>query len=711
MGSVGLPSSASTRIGHRQEHSVQFYEDDGFLINELRQFIGSALTTGCSAVVIATKAHRENLSRKLKSYGVDVFAATREGRYLAYDAADLLSQFTLNNQIDSAQFTHVIGTLLTKASAASKEPSRRVVAFGEMVALLWAEGKAEAAIQLEKLWNGIAKTYSFSLRCAYPIQGFSKQEDARLFQRVCQEHSHVIPEHNAAAVLSTSPPQADRVSIESDTGSLGYEADWQKNETKFKLMVEAVQDYAIFMLDPEGRIRTWNAGAERIKGYSPSEIIGKHFSCFYPREDVGADKPARLLKIAAREGRVEDEGWRIRKDGSKFWASVTITAIHDDVGRLIGFGKVTKDLTQQKRAESARLQQEHRFQLFVHCVQDYALFLLDPDGYVTTWNIGAERIKGYKASEIIGQHFSIFYPAGERAAKPKYELEEAARTGRFEDESWRLRKDGSKFWANVIITALRDETGRLLGFGKVTRDLTARMQAEKSLEESESKLRDLSLHLLRTQDEERRRIGREIHDSLGQYLSVLKIKLDSMTSSTASRDEAFECANLAEECVKEVRTISYLLYPPMLEEMGLKSAIPWYLEGFSKRSGIETSFEIPDDFHRMSRDAELVLFRVLQESLTNVQRHSGSSSAAVVITENGKEVALEVTDQGKGMPPAVLEQGGQDWMGSLGVGLRGMSERLRQLGGTLDLSSNESGTRVRATLPVRDNDERSNSNR
>jgi signal transduction histidine kinase len=210
----------------------------------------------------------------------------------------------------------------------------------------------------------------------------------------------------------------------------------------------------------------------------------------------------------------------------------------------------------------------------------------------------------------------------------------------------------------------------------------------------------LSLHLLRTQDEERRQIGREIHDSLGQYLSVLKMKLDSMTSSAANGDEALECASLAEQCVKEVRTISYLLYPPMLEEMGLKSAIPWYLEGFSKRSGIKTSFEIPDDFHRMSRDAELVLFRVLQESLTNVQRHSGSSSAAVVITENGKEVALEVTDQGKGMPPAVLEQGGQDWMGSLGVGLRGMSERLRQLGGTLDVSSNESGTKVRATVPL-----------
>lgn len=565
-----------------------------------------------------------------------------------------------------------------------------------MVALLWAEGKAEAAIQLEKLWNGIARTYSFSLRCAYPMQGFSKQEDPDLFQRVCDEHSHVFPEDNSLALFSTSSEQA----AVGPTGTRRPELEWRKNEDKFRLLVEAVQDYAIFMLDPDGCVSTWNAGAERIKGYSAAEIIGKHFSCFYPPEDLQAGKPTKLLSIAATEGRVEDEGWRIRKDGSKFWASVTIAAIHDQAGQLVGFGKVTKDLTQQKRAELARLEQEQRFQLFIHCVEDYALFLLDPDGYITTWNLGAERIKGYKASEIIGQHFSVFYPAGERAKKPKYELEVAAKTGRFEDEGWRLRKDGSKLWANVIITALRDEAGRLIGFGKVTRDLTSRMQAEQSLEESESKLRELSLHLLRTQDEERRRIGREIHDSLGQYLSVLKMKLDSMTSSTANRDEAIECANLAEECVKEVRTISYLLYPPMLEEMGLKSAIPWYLEGFSKRSGIKTSFEVRDDFQRMSRDAELVMFRVLQESLTNVQRHSGSQTATIVLGNDGKDVVLEVTDQGKGAPSSILEQGGQDWMGSLGVGLRGMSERLRQLGGTLDVSSKEGGTRVRAAVPI-----------
>ena len=256
-----------------------------------------------------------------------------------------------------------------------------------------------------------------------------------------------------------------------------------------------------------------------------------------------------------------------------------------------------------------------------------------------------------------------------------------------------------------MITAIRDSEGKLIGFGKVTRDLTERMLAEKSLvesrqrlQESEKSLRELSLHLLRTQDEERRRIGREIHDSLGQYLSVLKMKLDSISPDV---EEAGECGSLVDECVREVRTISYLLYPPMLEEMGLQTAVPWYLDGFSKRSGIETTFSVPDDFERLSRDAELVLFRVLQECLTNVQRHSGSKRADIRIFSNGGSVTLEVKDQGKGLPPAILEYSHQDWMGSLGVGLRGMSERLRQLGGLLEMSSDANGTRVRATVPAR----------
>jgi signal transduction histidine kinase len=185
---------------------------------------------------------------------------------------------------------------------------------------------------------------------------------------------------------------------------------------------------------------------------------------------------------------------------------------------------------------------------------------------------------------------------------------------------------------------------------------------------------------------------------VGQYLSLLKMKLDSMSPGTA--EEIAECANITEECVKEVRTISYLLYPPMLEEMGLMSAIPWYLDGFSARSGIKVALEIPADFGRLSRDAELVLFRVLQESLTNIQRHSQSKTAEIRITCANHTVKLDVTDHGKGMPAAILEEGAKDWMGSLGVGLRGMSERLRQLGGTLDISSSNKGTVLCATVPL-----------
>src|SRR5882762_445561 len=485
---------------------------------------------------------------------------------------------------------------------------------------------------------------------------------------------------------------------------------WHQREEPFRLFVESVQDYAIFMLDPEGRIVTWNAGAERAKGYKASEIIGRHFSSFYSAEDVRAGRPQRLLDLALKDGRVEDEGWRVRKDGSQFWANVTITAVRDAAGKLIGFGKVTRDLTEHRRVDIALRHSEERSRLFIEAVQDYAIFMLDPEGSVITWNAGAERIKGYKASEIVGQHFSRFYPEEDvRGGKPAWELEVAGREGRYEDEGWRLRKDGSRFWANVIITAIRDSAGILLGFSKVTRDSNERMLAQKSLEESrrkleesESSLRELSLHLLRTQDEERRRIGREIHDSLGQYLSVLKMKIDSMVSSPPTAEESSECANLVEECVKEVRTISYLLYPPMLEEMGLTSAIPWYLEGFSKRSGIKTTFRAPKDFERMPRDAELVLFRVLQESLTNVQRHSGSTTADISISHAENAVTMQVVDKGKGLPAPILEQGNQDWMGSLGVGLRGMSERLRQLGGALQIVSNESGTQVRATVPLRD---------
>jgi PAS domain S-box-containing protein len=379
------------------------------------------------------------------------------------------------------------------------------------------------------------------------------------------------------------------------------------------------------------------------------------------------------------------------------------------------------ELQQKAKSLEAQLalhRSEEQLRLLVESAEDYAIFLLDPDGRVATWNPGAQRIKGYQAPEIIGKHFSIFYPEEDlRSGKPQMELRVATEVGRFEDEGWRLRKDGSRFWANVIITALRDSSGNLRGFSKITRDTTEKMlalealrktnqelreeidrrtQAESKLQESERSLRKLSGHLLRMQDEERRRLGRELHDSVGQYLAALKMGLDSI--ETDSRPQVDECISMADQCMREVRTISYLLYPPMLEEVGLRSAIPWYIEGFSKRSGIQVTCNIGQNVGRLSRDAELAVFRILQESLTNVHRHSESPTAQVALGLEDGTVYLEVSDQGKGISQSVLKPG-SDSSNTFGVGLRGMVERMHQLGGSMELSSNERGTTVRASLP------------
>jgi PAS domain S-box-containing protein len=364
---------------------------------------------------------------------------------------------------------------------------------------------------------------------------------------------------------------------------------------------------------------------------------------------------------------------------------------------------------------------EDHFRRFVESIHDYAIFMLDPQGNVSTWNPGAERLKGYNANEIIGKHFSRFYMEEEiRAGKPSMELEVAARVGRFEDEGWRLRKDGTKFWANVVITAVRNDAGELIGYGKVTRDCTESMEgqraldranrelrkemverklAEQKLAESERSLRSLSLHLLRTQDEERRRIGRDLHDSLGQMLTVLKMSLESLKPTRDHAEQIGRCAGLANECIQEVRTISYLLYPPMLEELGLRSAVLWYLDGFAARSGIETTFQISADFDRLARDHELALFRVLQEGLTNVHRHSGSQVAHVKLFTDGPYSVLEIRDEGRGIPPEIADAAVAAHSPSAGVGLRGMNERMRQLRGRLEISSTKRGTVLRASVP------------
>ncbi len=277
------------------------------------------------------------------------------------------------------------------------------------------------------------------------------------------------------------PPAGESSLRAALAGQHGAEAGLRQSEEHFAQLVAGVRDYAVFLLDRQGNVRTWNAGAERIKGYRAEEIIGKNFSRFYPREAVSSGWPVHELTVAATTGRFEDEGWRLRKDGTRFWANVVITALKDESGEVRGFLKITRDLTDRKQAEEKLRLSEERFRLIVEGVKDYAIFMLDPQGRVATWNAGAARLKGYAAQEIIGQHFTRFFPkeAVERGW-PDEELRRAAAEGRIEDEGWRVRKDGTQFWANVVITALRDESGTLRGFAKVTRDLTDRRQAEEA---------------------------------------------------------------------------------------------------------------------------------------------------------------------------------------------------------------------------------------
>jgi PAS domain S-box-containing protein len=247
-------------------------------------------------------------------------------------------------------------------------------------------------------------------------------------------------------------------------------------------VVGSVRDYAIFLLDREGTILSWNTGAQRIKGYTAEEIIGQKISRFYTPEDLARGRPWALLAEAVREGRVEDEGWRVRKDGTRFWADVVISAIPGPGGGVRGFVKVTRDLTERRKNDEQLRQSEERLRLMIGSVQEYAIFMLDPEGRVATWNTGATALKGYAASEIIGEHVSRFYiPEEATSGKAKYELGIAASTGRFEEEGWRVRKDGSRFWANVVISAIHNSDGALVGFTKVTRDMTAR---KRSLEET-----------------------------------------------------------------------------------------------------------------------------------------------------------------------------------------------------------------------------------
>lgn len=282
------------------------------------------------------------------------------------------------------------------------------------------------------------------------------------------------------------PVAIDTQHLMNDTSKLSNPP---SDDSRYRQLIEAVTDYAIYMLDANGFVTSWNPGAQRFKGYTAAEILGGHFSQFYAEEDRLAGKPARALATAAREGKFEGEGWRLRKDGSRFWAHVVIDPIRDSAGQLVGYAKITRDLTERRAAEETLRRSQEQFRLLVQGVTDYAIYMLDREGLITSWNAGAARIKGYSEAEIIGRHFSLFYrPEDSSEGQPMAALRNAEREGRFESEGWRVRKDGSQFWANVVVDPIRDDTGEIIGFAKVTRDVTAKRDAQLALQMAQESL-------------------------------------------------------------------------------------------------------------------------------------------------------------------------------------------------------------------------------
>jgi PAS domain S-box-containing protein len=465
-----------------------------------------------------------------------------------------------------------------------------------------------------------------------------------------------------------------------------------QSDDGYRLLVNGVLDYGIFMLDQTGHIATWNAGAERIKGYRADEIIGRHFSVFYPPEDVAADKPGRELTQALADGRIEDEGWRVRRDGTRFWANVVITALFDDTGVLRGFGKVTRDMTERRAAEEALGDSEERFRLLVQGVLDYGIFMLDQTGHIASWNAGAERIKGYRADEIIGRHFSVFYPPEDIAIdKPRRELEQAVVDGRLEDEGWRLRKDGTRFWANVVITALFDDTGVLRGFGKVTRDMTERRNAEQALAER----RRLLTHLVDAQELERRRISWDVHDDSIQAMVAVGMRLQLLAGRLPEEHQPVldQLEGAVRASISRLRNLVVHLRPTAIEQQGLVSALSGYLQDVVSGWGLETALS-STLAREPSTAAAVTIFRICQEALINVRKHARATRVEVTLSDQDGGTLVVVVDDGVGFPELNLRGPYQHF------GLIEMRERAETAGGWWSAESAKAGTTIRFWLPA-----------
>jgi PAS domain S-box-containing protein len=471
----------------------------------------------------------------------------------------------------------------------------------------------------------------------------------------------------------------------------------QENEEKYRLLVSGVQDHAIIRVNLEGRIITWNQGAQRLFGYDSQEILGMPFWRLY--HACQDETPKRHLTLALEKGHVNDECQQVRKDGAIFWATADVTLLRGDDGEARGYAVITRDITERKLQREEIEQREAELNAFFTNAP-VGLAVLDKDLCFQRINRPFAELNGLVPGEHVGRPLEDVTSVLSLQIKPMIR-HVAATGGQIINQEIKGPHpgdpDGSGWWLKSFFPIAR-KNDQVTQIGAIVQDITMLKRAEYSV-------RSLSSRLLQIRDDERRRLARDLHDSLGQMLTALKMNLSYVNRDTSTLGERASTAisesmELVEVALKEVRTLSHLLHPPMLDEVGLVAAIRWYANGFAQRSGIQVELDLPSALGRLPTDLETAVFRVVQESLTNVHRHSASPTAAVRLQTEEGNLHLFVSDQGCGIPPEKLASSQDGANGTIGVGLLGMRERLRQLDGKLEISSTGQGTQIHATIPI-----------
>lgn len=477
-----------------------------------------------------------------------------------------------------------------------------------------------------------------------------------------------------------------------------------------RTLLDAITDYGIYMLTPEGLISSWNAGARRFKGYEEHEVLGRHFSMFYTPEDLAQGLPARALQIAATEGRFETQGWRLRKGGERFWASAVIDPILDPDGKLIGFAKVTRDLSERRAADLELARSQDMFRRLVLGVTDYALYMISPDGIVTNWNAGAERIKGYRPDEIVGQHFERFYTPEDRAqGAPEKALAEARTTGKFEKEGWRIRKDGTRFMAHVVIDAIRDPDGTLIGFAKITQDITERVEAQRDLELAREQL-------LQAQKMEAigQLTGGVAHDFNNLLMAVLG-SLELLRKRLPDDPQVMRLLDNARQGAERGASLTRsMLAFARRQELALQATdiaeLVGSMQGMLAASlGVtaEVRIEFPGDLPLAKADPNHLASAILNLVMNARDAMPNGGTITVSADADADFLRLRVSDTGEGMDDDVLARASEPFFTTKGIGkgtglglsmVHGMAQ---QSGGRLELRSEKgAGTTAEVWLPV-----------